>query len=119
MRLAIQERQEGVITVLTLEGALVMGEEADALRGHIKKLLKARRTNIILQLEQVARLDSVGIGTIMDGVKRTRAAGGDVYLARLSKTAADVLGLLGLAQRPELLRIFPDEQAALAAFHAD
>lgn len=118
MRLVIQERQEGEITILTLEGTLVMGEEADALRDHTRRLLKARRTKIILQLEKVARLDSVGIGTIMDGVKRSRAAGGDVYLARLSKTAADVLGLLGLAHRPELLRIFPDEQAARAAFQS-
>lgn len=118
MRLVIQERQEGAITVLTLEGALVMGDEADALRDHIKKLLKGRRVRIILQLEKLTRLDSVGIGTIMDGVKRSRAAGGDVYLASLSKTAADVLGLLGLAQCPELLRIFRDEQAALAAFQS-
>jgi len=115
MRLKLQERQDGDVTVLELEGSLTLGAEADALREHVRRLLKARKIKIVLHLQKVNRLDSVGIGTMMDAVKHARAAGGDLRLAQLSKTAADVLGLLTLTQRPDLLAIFPNEQEAIAS----
>lgn len=116
MRLKLQERELGPVTVVELEGQLTFGDESDALRQQVRKLIKARRTSLVFTLDKLTRLDSVGIGTIMDGVKQARSARGDLHLAQLSKTASDVLGLLGLTRRPDLLRIFPDEQAAVAAF---
>src|SRR3990172_6844598 len=115
MPLKLQERQDGDVTVLELDGALIMGAEVDALRERIRALLKAHKVKIVLHLEKVNRLDSIGVGTMMDAVKRPRAAGGAPRLAHLSKTAADVLRLLTLTQRPDLLAIFPDEQAAIAS----
>jgi anti-sigma B factor antagonist len=115
MRLNIQERQDGDVTVLELEGALILGPEADALRERVRQLLKARKVKIVLHLQNLNRLDSVGVGTMMDAVRRTRKAGGDLRLAQLSKTAADVLGLMTLTRRPDLLAIFPDEQEAIAS----
>jgi anti-sigma B factor antagonist len=115
MRLKLQERQDGDVTVLALEGALIIGPEVDALRERIRQLLKVGKVKIVLHLQNVNRLDSIGVGTMMDAVKRTRAAGGDLRLAQLSKSASDVLGLLTLTQRPDLLAIFPDEQAAIAS----
>lgn len=118
MRLKLHERESGPVTVVDLEGQLVFGDESDALRAHLKKLIKARRTSLVFTLDKLTRLDSVGIGTIMDGVKQARSARGDLHLAQLSKTASDVLGLLGLTRRPDLVRIFPDEQEAVTAFQS-
>jgi anti-sigma B factor antagonist len=99
-----------------LSGALILGEETDTLRAETRALFKKRRTKIVVQLDEVHRLDSVGVGTLLDAVKRARAAGGDLHLAQLSKTAANVLSLLALINRPDLLRIFDDPQQAVAAF---
>lgn len=116
MRLKLEKRQEGDVTVLMLSGALIFGEEADTLRAQIRTLLKKRHKKVVVQLEEVHRLDSVGVGTLLDAVKRARKAGGDLHLAQLSKAAADVLDLLSLTNRPDLLRIFDDPQEAVAAF---
>jgi len=118
MRLTLQEREEGDITVLVLSGQLILGEEADALRDQMLRLVKKGRKRIVVELGEVSRLDSVGVGTLLDAVKRARAANGDLYLARLSKTAADVLDLLSLSGRPDLLRIFDDPHQAVAAFES-
>lgn len=116
MRLKLHQRQNGDVTVVELEGSLILGAETDALREMVRKLIKSRRVKIVLHLQQVSRLDSIGVGTMMDAVKWARRAGGDVCLLQLSKRVQDVLNLLGLAQRPELLRICSDEQAAVDSF---
>ena len=118
MHLTIHERSSGEVTILELEGRLTLGPEADALHNHIKKLLKADKSKIVLELQKVIRLDSVGLGTMIGAVKSARSAGGDVRLLRLSKAASDVLDLLGLKLRPDILRIFGDEQEALESFRS-
>jgi anti-sigma B factor antagonist len=118
MRLKLQEKRRGDVTVLELEGSLILGQEADALREHVRRLLKARRVKIVLDLRNLQRLDSVGVGTMMDAVKRSRDAGGDLRLAHLSKTANNVLSLLSLTKRPDLLHISTDEQEAVASLAA-
>lgn len=116
MRLKLQERQDSDVTILELEGALILGPEVDTLRNHIRKLLKARKVKIVLQLEKLKRLDSVGVGTLIQAATSARSAGGDVRLLQLSKPASDVLSLLRLDRMPGLLRTFLDEQEVLDSF---
>lgn len=116
MRLKLQERESGPVTILELEGQLILGPEVDALRRAIQKLLKARKAKIVLHLGKLERLDSVGVGTMIDAVKSARRAGGDIRLLALSKNAQGVLTLLGLTRRPEWVRIFAQEQEALDSF---
>lgn len=118
MHLTIHERSHGEVTILELEGRLTLGPEADALHNHIKTLLKAGKNRIILELHKIIRVDSVGLGTMIGAVKSARSAGGDVRLLRLSKAASDVLDLLGLKVRPDILRIFEDEQEAVDSFRS-
>ncbi len=114
MRLTIGQREAAGVTVLALEGHLIFGAEADALRAHIQQLLKARRVRIVLDLQGIQRLDSVGVGTMMDAVRRAREVGGELHVARLSPKAAGVLDLLGLTRRPDIFRVFPDDESAVA-----
>lgn len=118
MDLSIQERSHGDVTILGLEGRLTLGPETDALHSHIKTLLKAGKNKIVLELGKVIRVDSVGLGTMIGAVKSARSAGGDVRLLRLSKAASDVLDLLGLKLRPDILRVFEDEQEAVDSFRS-
>ena len=116
MPLKIEERQIDEVTLLNLEGRLMLGEEVDALRQHVKSLLAACKTRIVIRLTNVTRLDSSGIGALLASVRSARSAGGDLRLLQPSKQAGDVLDLLGLRTKPDVVRIFLDEQEALQSF---
>lgn len=116
MALTIRERQNGLVTILELEGELRLGPETEALREHVKKSLKADRTRLLLQLARLQRIDSVGIGTIIDAIREAREAGGDLRLLQLSQSVEAVFDLLQLRDRPDYLRIFVNEQEALKSF---
>jgi len=118
LALTIEERQVGEVTLLELDGRLTLGEEADALGARLERLLKAKRNRIVLRLAKLTRLDSVGIGTMLGALKTARAGGGDVRILQPSKQAGDVLDLLGLKARPDILRVFQDENEALASFES-
>ncbi|MGH9862085.1 MAG: STAS domain-containing protein [Candidatus Acidiferrales bacterium] len=116
MPLKIEERQVDEVTLLELEGRLMLGEEVDALRQYVKNLLAACKTRIVVRLTKVDRLDSSGLGVLLASVKSARTAGGDLRLLQPSKQTGDVLDLLGLRTKPDVVRIFLDEQEALASF---
>lgn len=116
MHLKIAERESGAVTILDLEGRLVLGEEADALRAHIQQLLAAKRNKIVVQLHKVIRVDSAGWGTVMGGLQDARGAGGDLRLLQPSKAVRDLMDLFGLKLRPDLVRVFVDEQEAVESF---
>jgi anti-anti-sigma factor len=117
-QLQIHQRQNGDTVVLELEGRLILGPETEGLSQSVKKLLKAGKTKILLQLEKLSRIDSVGAGTIIEAVLAARAPGDDASLIRPSPVASKVLAVLGLMRRPDLLPVFPDEQVALKSFSA-
>jgi anti-sigma B factor antagonist len=113
--LTIVERQAGGVTILELAGELKLGDTSDELAARLHMLLKARKPRLVLQLERVERLDSVGIGTIIDAVRQARAAGGEVLLVSPSQKVREVLGFLQLDKRPDLVRVFTTESEALAS----
>lgn len=118
MHLKIAERQNGDVTILDLEGRLVLGEEADALRDHVERLLEAQRNKIVVLLEKVIRVDSAGWGTMMGALRSARNTGGDLRLLQPSKAVRELMDLFGLKLRPDLVRIFVDEQEAVQSFSA-
>ncbi len=116
MQLKIAERQVGEVTLLELEGRLTLGDETNAYRQHVKQLLDVRRSKIIVRLLKVNRLDSAGVGVLLASVKSARSAGGDLRLLELSQQVRDVLTLIGVVTKPDVVRIFLNEQEALESF---
>jgi anti-sigma B factor antagonist len=118
VHLSIRERQTGEVSILELEGRITLGAEADALYQKVRALLDQSHCCILLQMEKVVRVDSAGWGSVMRSVGSARAAGGDVCLLKPSRTTQGLLEILGLAGRPDVLRVFADEPEAVASFSA-
>ena len=106
----------GEVAILELEGRITLGVEADALYGKVRDLVDHSQHKIVLQMEKVTRVDSAGWGSVMRAVGSARAAGGDVRLLKPSPTTQSLLEILGLAGRPDVLRIFVDEKEAVESF---
>src|SRR6266849_9969193 len=69
-------RIDGVI-VVHLSGAIFFDEESTSLRVHVKDLLDKSR-QIVLDLGNVTRIDSSGLGTLVALYASARKVGGDI-----------------------------------------
>ena len=75
-QLNIKERQSGEVTVLDLSGKVTIGEGSVQLREAVRKLLDDGKKKILLNLGDVAYVDSSGIGELVSSYTTTNNQGG-------------------------------------------
>ena len=71
--------------------------------------------NIVVNLAQVHFIDSTGLATLVQGMKRCRQNGGDLRLCHLQQPVRIIFELTCLDRA---FQIFEDEVGALESFHA-
>jgi anti-sigma B factor antagonist len=113
MQLSINTREKQGVTVLDLSGRIVAGEECESLRKTIKELLTANQKKILLNLGDVARVDSTGIGVLVESVILVAKQGGQLKLVNLPRLIHNVLSTHRLLQAFD---ICANEEEALASF---
>src|SRR5579875_2470624 len=59
------DREVNGVTVIDLEGRIVLGEESNSFRERVKSLLAAGKKKIVLNLANVSYIDSAGLGTLV------------------------------------------------------
>ena len=62
MKVQITNREVDGVTVVTLEGRIVLGEESHSLREKLKSLLAEGKTKIVLNMAGIKYIDSSGLG---------------------------------------------------------
>lgn len=107
--LQITQRTAGKVTIIRLAGALIY-EEAPAVRTVVTNAVHADARLFLLDLEQVTRLDSSGIGLLVALFRHVTRHGGHLKLLRPSATARRVLGISHMTM---VFDIFDDESDAL------
>lgn len=113
MPLSIVSREQQGVTVLDLSGRIVAGDECDSLRSKIKELLASSSPRVLLNLADVSRVDSTGIGMLVEGVILAAKSGGELKLENLPRLIYNTLYTHRLLQAFE---IFDNEEQALASF---
>ena len=108
---AITSKMDGVIVVY-LNGVIFFGDESAYLRTLVKDLLN-KSQQIVLDLGNVARIDSGGLGTLVGLYASARKLGGDVKLASLHSHAHEVLQITKLVT---IFEIFDRAEDAAASF---
>lgn len=109
----IDVRGQAEVKVIKLRGRLTLGEPVDRLRSTIEDLLEAGSTRLVLDLEEVAMLDSSGIGLLARSLTLAKQQGGSIKLLNPSKFATQTLKLVGILN---LFETFQDPQMAVASF---
>jgi anti-sigma B factor antagonist len=97
MHLHMVEKLVCGVMVLDLRGRITLGEETEALREKVKNLVEAGHTRLILNLEEVIYVDSVGLSTLVATYTSARRQGGDVKLLKLTKRLRDLLQITRLS----------------------
>jgi anti-sigma B factor antagonist len=113
VRLELQTRDVGRVTIVHCKGRIVAGGETESLRTHIDWLLRDRRA-IVLHLGDVVFIDSSGIGTMVRALTSTRQARGDMKLCNVPEHVGKVLQLSHLSK---LFDSHDSEDNAVAAFY--
>jgi anti-sigma B factor antagonist len=113
MRLSLETREVGRVTIVRCNGRIVNGAESESLIAHVAWLLHDRRA-IVLHLGEVVFVDSSGLGTMVRTLISVRRKGGDLKLCNVPEHTRKVL------QMTNLLTLFDtheSEESAVSAFY--
>jgi anti-sigma B factor antagonist len=112
MKLTCRSQKIGEVVVIRCEGRIVAGEEVHSLRLEIDKF-QLETKKFILQLTDVAYIDSGGLGAIVRLLATLRSARGDLKLCQLSPIVQQTLQSTNLKG---LFHTYGTEREAIAAF---
>jgi anti-sigma B factor antagonist len=113
LRLTLDTREVGRVTIVHCNGRIVAGGECEALRAHITWLLRDHRS-IVLHLGEVGFIDSSGLGTLVRILTGARQAHAELKLCNVPETIRKVLELSHLSK---LFDVQESEEEAVAAFY--
>jgi anti-sigma B factor antagonist len=96
MALAIECEEHGTTALLVLRGELDIATSPQ-LRDELVQVISDGR-RIVVDLEGLGFIDSVGLGILVSGLKRARQHGGELELVCANRTILQPLELTGLDQ---------------------
>ncbi len=112
LQIVKKELKPGVIA-LELSGQLQMGVECKQLELAVDELLRDNHTRVVLDLSLLSKLDSGGLGKIVNCFSRLKSAGG---MLRLAGTTGMIEGVLKLAHADRFLKAYPTVLEAAESF---
>ena len=109
-----QKPQENTV-VVEIKGKVTIGYDAK-MRDTILEALDAGAQNVLLNMRDVSKIDSSGVGELVAAHNNIRDRGGRLLLVGLSERLAAVLQITNLLG---VLEIYSDIDEALAALEND
>lgn len=99
--------------MLDVSGPLLLGESVDLFQSHIQQLLAQGYRSIGVNLAEVNKLDSSGMGALVRAYTTVKKSGGRLHAFAPPTEVRQVLKMVRL---DAVLSLFDDEAAALAQF---
>jgi anti-sigma B factor antagonist len=115
MKLEIEERQIGAVTVLDLSGNLTIDQDAQRLKDKINSLIQQVRVAVVLNLGEVAYIDSGGLGQLVASFGSLAKTAGGLKLLHVNKKNHDLLSITRLVT---VFDTFDSEDDAVKSFAA-
>jgi anti-sigma B factor antagonist len=114
MALKITSREVDGVLVLVLEGRIVFGEEAIALREKLESVLAAGKGKLVLDLKNVTMIDSTGLDVLVMAHNSAKSSGASLCLCNLSTRSNELLRVTRLVNVFEVSASETDAVRALA-----
>ena len=109
----IDERTVGDVTVLDMQGKLLIGEGDELLREKVNNLVESGKTKILLNLGDVPYMDSAGLGEVVRCFTTVSRKDGKLKLLNLTKRLQDLLSITKLLT---VFETFDSEEEAIKSF---
>jgi anti-sigma B factor antagonist len=106
-------REVDGVSVMDLDGRVVLGEESNALREKLNSLIAAGKKKILLNMADVKYIDSTGLGTLVAAHVSAKKQAASVRLCHLGEKFHEIM------QMTKLLTVFDTfetEAAAVSSF---
>jgi anti-sigma B factor antagonist len=110
--LTMDRRTVGKVAVIRCNGRITAGDEAESLRVYVCGMF-ANHKDFILHLEEVAFIDSSGLGTVVRLLGSARRLRGDLKLCNVPPALHKVLRITNLTT---LFEIYESEETAINSF---
>ncbi|HWV57646.1 MAG TPA: STAS domain-containing protein [Longimicrobiales bacterium] len=104
--------KEGDITIIDVEGQLIVGNRQELKHRVIEELDNGAR-KFLIDFERTGYIDSSGLGVLVSLSKKIREQGGELRLANLNE---DLRTLFELTKLDTLFQIADSRSEALASF---
>jgi anti-anti-sigma factor len=112
MSLSVDSRNCGKVYIVKCVGRIVAGEETTVLETAVNRGL-LEFTRVVLNVGEVSRVDSAGMGLLVRFLTHTRARGGDF---RLAFPQPFLINLLSLTRLSTIFRVYDSEDEAIVSF---
>jgi anti-sigma B factor antagonist len=111
--LKMTNREVDGVSVVALDGRIVLGEESNALREKVKSLIADGKKKVVLNMDNITFIDSAGLGTLVAAHHSAKSQGAGLRLCHLGSKFQEVLQITKLLT---VFDVFDTEAAAVASF---
>lgn len=109
----IPSSEKNGVTILSLQGSILGGPEANALNEELHRLIDEGKKQIVLELSQVTLMNSSGLGMLIGGYTTLKNNGGELKLACLGE---NVRKLIEITKLHTIFTPYPTVDEAVASF---
>jgi anti-sigma B factor antagonist len=106
-------REEGRVTILTVQGDLVIGEPESTFKRTVTRLLEDGSVNLLVDLGRVGFLDSSGLGALVRALTNSQKEGGQT---KLLHAGPQVRKLLEMTKLDSVFELHDDLEKAVSSF---
>jgi len=109
----LKTREDGRVTILTVEGDLVIGDAETAFKKAVTRLLEQGHVHLLVDLTDVGFLDSSGLGALVRALTNTQKEGGTT---KLLSAGPQVKKLLTMTNLDSVFETHDNLETAIASF---
>ncbi|HLZ12737.1 MAG TPA: STAS domain-containing protein [Candidatus Acidoferrum sp.] len=113
MSVIMKDSEVDGVSVVDMEGRIVLGEESTSLRDKVKSLVAAGKRKIVLNMANVKYIDSAGLGALVAAHVSAKTQGASVRLCNLGEKFHEVMQLTRLLT---VFDVYDTQAAAISSF---
>jgi anti-sigma B factor antagonist len=111
--LKMTNREVDGVSVVALDGRIVLGEESNALREKVKSLMAEGKKKVVLNMDNITFIDSAGLGTLVAAHHSVKTQGASLRLCHLGSKFQEVLQITKLLT---VFDVYKTEAEAVSSF---
>ena len=115
MALKMTDREVDGVSVVELDGRIVLGEESTSFREKLKSLIAEGKMKIVLNMAEIKYIDSSGLGTMVAAHLSAKNRGASVRVCHLGLKFHEILQMTKLLT---VFDVYDTEAAAVRSFQS-
>jgi anti-sigma B factor antagonist len=116
MSVKVTTQEVDGVSVVGLNGRIVLGEESGAMREAVKGLMAAGKKKVVLDMSNVTYIDSAGLGILVAAYVSAKTQGASIRLCALGHKFHEILQITRLLT---IFEVYDTQAAAISSFLAN